>query len=151
MFTMCWCKKMHSPVHTYESPIYTNINYTNRKPSPPPIPPRRCRFIKNDDGVLLPVALHWAASPIQTVYRQSTPNLHTLPIADLWFDDSMKKAASMPCLSDESLKKLSKRLSKNTQNLTRIARSHDIEPLFTVEINIKNERTGLLSTRKIYM
>lgn len=144
MFTMCWCKKMHSPVHTYESPIYANINYINRKPSPPPIPPRRCRFIKNDDGVLLPV------------YRQSTPNLHTLPIADLWFDDSMKKAASMPCLSDESLKKLSKRLSKNAQNLTHVGRSHDtgcpgIEPLFTVEINIKNERTGLLSTRKIYI
>jgi hypothetical protein len=62
----------------------------------------------------------------------------------------MKKTASMPCLSDESLKKLSKRLSKNTQNLTCVGRSHDIEPLFTVEINIKNERTGLLSTRKIY-
>jgi hypothetical protein len=127
MFSSCSSKKNASPI--YEIPISNKfntfepilINETMRiNRTPPPLPPRRRRFIRLESGELIPSRMH---EKVNENNKYDYANV----------------------LEDNKLNYKKMFIPENNKE------KEEIEPLFTVNISIKNERNGVISTRKVFL
>jgi hypothetical protein len=182
MFKTCFSKCLSRNHIYYEIPASrtTNINYhgnviTNYNVAPP-IPPRRCRKIKNSLGELIPLSSENICILQNNVDSSiGNPIYNKIPAAFKSVTSTkslyLPTKKSVSSLSDQSNSKRSSSVSLpdlkmvnddwfNMQlandyfaknNLQKEKYKDEIEPLFTVDINIKNERNGVVSHRKIFM
>jgi hypothetical protein len=196
MFKTCFSKCVaRNPIY-YEIPAtyhinnhVNNINYnTGYNPNnninnrhycrilPPPIPPRRCRAIKNSLGELIPLSTDnicmfnninsyktneiYSVIPddLQSVKSVKSLTLPTKPKQSLTStkrpNSVLSSSISLPDLKMFDDDWFNMQLSNDyfaKNNLKDEKSKDEIEPLFTVDINIKNERNGVVSSRKIFM
>ncbi len=128
MFTCCSRNNIsRSPSeHIYELPQYNKIGSVIL--SPPVPPPRRTRLLLDDYG-----CLHPPTNQLNTIKLNTKPSFNSLHTCKLSLKDRSLSSNSMPSCS------------------TFTSIHTEIEPLFTVELKIKNERTGLTINRKMFM
>lgn len=184
MFKTCFSKCVaRNPIYyeipaTYHINNHVNtINYNGISHTihPPPIPPRRCRKIKNSLGELIPLSTEnicvlnnincgignneiYSSIPDDLKSINSAKSL-TLPIKKKSLTPNerpkslLSTSISLPDLKIFDDDWFNTQLANDyfAQNLQNDKDKAEIEPLFTVDINIKNERNGVVSNRKIFM
>lgn len=176
MFKTCFCKKRKSPVY-YEIPDtrYKPKYESPKNISPPPVPPRRCRKWKTSIGSLIPMATEKIFIATQNIcIGPQTNNSNIIIYANGIYNSNshvnpsdymstytvdVKSFAQCDATSNTSS------CVSGTANVDTLIEDSiciygnkkidipkcEIEPLFTVEMKIKNERTGLVCERKMFM
>jgi len=154
MFKCCYHRTDGSPAnHVYEI-IQHNTLTRNNTLLPPPTPPRRTRLLLDTDGYLYPPSKGYLyplpADTYHRTYNTNTPSINRTQYTNHHIYNlatNRQLHSSLPCLYYLG----NTRLNTITLSLPAQLSQKEIEPLFSVEINIVNERTGVNSTKKIFM